>query len=139
MVCKFKFVHYGQNKRKIEDPGSRLPWSKTLLWEPTPKFKILILGADSQGQNLYSGSRLPSSKSLLWEPAPKLKILTLGADSQKPGSQMFTPAGRPYSPIPMTISKHSYCNSRMIFANSGNVFFRWSFRQYSTPPVKLVN
>ena len=91
MVCKFKFVCYGHNKRKIEDPGSRLPRSKSLLWEPTPKFKILILGADSQGQNLNSGSRLPSSKSLLWEPAPKFKILTLGADSQKPGSQFFTP------------------------------------------------
>ena len=30
-------------------PGSRLPRSKYCPWEPTPKVKILSLGADSQG------------------------------------------------------------------------------------------
>ena len=56
MVCKFKFV--------------------------TTKEKLKTLGADSQGQNLYSGSRLPSSKSWSLEPTPRVKILTLGAGSQ---------------------------------------------------------
>ena len=107
------------------DPGSRLPGSKSLLWEPAPRVKIFILGADSQGRNLYSGSRIPGSKSLPWEPAPRVKIFTLGAGSQV---QNLDPGSRlpgTWESVLYTCLQHTYCNVKRFVKH-----FRLSLRSF---------
>ena len=123
MVCKFKFVCYGHNKRKMKDPGSRLPRSKYWPWEPTPRIKIFSLGAGSQVQNLDPGSRLPGSKSLLWEPAPKFQIFTLGAGSQV---QNLDPGSR----LPETWESNVYTCNLQVRKILGNVNLDSSFCQW---------